>query len=165
MSVITDNRDANARVLADHDLTGTAGRFVGWAGVVYLVAIIVDLGILWLGQRQEGPNFVFVALNRTAEAFPRFILASALIYTGLALTRTASLALYRAMAAWVLALGTMALVVVTLTGLNYMNMASAVAPEAKLVFRSAVVKTGGLGALYVLFLIPLGILGLRTRRR
>jgi hypothetical protein len=44
-------------------------------------------------------------------------------------------------------------------------MAGTVTEEAKLLFRSAVLKTGGLGALYVLFLIPLGILGFRTRRR
>jgi hypothetical protein len=165
VTIVVDKKNPKVRVQDDHDLTGTAGRFVAWAGVVYLVAIVVDVSILWLGQRQEGLNFEFVALNRTAEAFPRFILATALIYTGLALTRTISLPLYRAMAGWVLVLGTMALIVVTLTILNYLSMASTVTPEAKAIFRSAVVKTGGLGALYVLFLIPLGIVGFRTRRR
>jgi hypothetical protein len=165
VTIVVDKKSPKARVQDDHDLTGTAGRFVAWAGVVYLVAIVVDVSILWLGQRQEGLNFEFVALNRTAEAFPRFILATALIYAGLALTRTISLPLYRAMAGWVLVLGTMALIVVTLTILNYLSMASTVTPEAKAIFRSAVVKTGGLGALYVLFLIPLGIVGFRTRRR
>lgn len=165
MNVLTDKRDQGTRVLADHDLTGTAGRFVAGAGLVYLVAIVIDLGILWLGQRQDGPNFMFVALTRTAEAFPRFILGTALVYAGLALTRSASLALYRALAAWVLVLGTVALILVALTAMNYLGMSSAVIPEAQDVFRSAVIKTGGLGLLYVMFLIPLGILGFRTRRR
>lgn len=165
MNVGVDTRDPKARILDDHDLSGTAGRFVGLAGLVYLAAIAVDLGILWAGQRQEGLNWEFVALTRTAEAFPRFILATALIYAGLALTKNLSLALYRAAAAWVLLLGTIASIVVALTVLNYLNMAGTVTEEAKLLFRSAVLKTGGLGALYVLFLIPLGILGFRTRRR
>lgn len=165
MNVITDNRDQSTRVHADHDLAGTAGRFVAGAGVIYLLAIVIDLGILWLGQRQEGPNFLFVALTRTAEAFPRFILGTALVYAGLALTKTASLALYRALAGWVLLLGTVALVLVAMTGMNYMSMSGSVVPEAQGVYRSAVIKTGGLGLLYVLFLIPLGILGFRTRRR
>lgn len=163
--MITDKRDQSARVLADHDLSGTAGRFVAGAGIVYLIAIVIDLGILWLGQRQDGPNFMFVALTRTAEAFPRFILGTALVYAGVALIKTASLTLYRALAGWVLVLGTVAAVLLAATAVNYLGMSSAVLPEAQDVFRASVVKTGGLSALYTLFLIPLGILGFRTRRR
>jgi hypothetical protein len=164
VSIVVDKKTARNKALDDHDLTRVAGRFVTWAGVVYLVAILVDIGILWLGQRQQGLNFEFVALTRTAEAFPRFILATALIYAGLGVARSGPLAVYRLLAGWVLVLGTAALVVVALTVLNYLSIAGTVTPEAKLMFRSAVVKTGGLGALYVLFLIPLGILGFRTRR-
>lgn len=164
MTIVVDKKSPRAKTHSDHDLPGAAGRFVTWAGVVYLIAIVVDIAILWFGQRQEGLNFEFVALNRTSEAFPRFILATALIYAGLGLMQSASLTAYRALAGWVLVLGTMALIVVSLTTLNYLSMASTVTPEAKVMFRAAVVKTGGLGALYVLFLIPLGILGFRTRR-
>lgn len=162
---VVDNPNPRQRVLDDHDLSRVAGRFVGWGGVLYLVAIFVDLAVLWIGQSQSGPNFEFVALTRTAEAFPRFILATALIYAGLWIVRSDSLSAFRAMAVWVTFLGVAATVVVGMVILNYMTLASTVTPEAKAVFRSAVVKTGGLGALYVLFLIPLGILGFRTRRR
>ncbi len=164
--VVVEGRTSKTdRILHDHDLTRPAGRFVAWAGVVYAVAIVVDVAILWFGQNQDSVQFEFVALSRTAEAFPRFILATALIYAGLGILKSASLAVYRLLSAWVLALGVAALAVVGLTVLNYLTMASTVTPEAKQLFRSAVVKTGGLGALYVLFLIPLGILGFRTRRR
>lgn len=164
--VIVEGRtQAGRRVVDDHDLSLASGRFVAWAGVVYLVAIFVDIATLWFGQRQQGVQFEFVALTRTAEAFPRFILATALIYAGLWIMRASSLYLYRLLSAWVVVLGVAALIVVGLTVLNYLTMASTVTAEGKEIFRAAVVKTGGLGALYVLFLIPLGILGFRTRRR
>lgn len=162
---VVDNRNPRQRVLDDHDLSRVAGRFVAWGGVLYLVAIMVDLAVLWIGQNQGGPNFEFVALTRTSEAFPRFILATALIYTGLWILRSDSLQVFRMMAAWVTFLGIAATVVVGLVILNYLTMASTVTPEANEIFRSAVIKAGGLGALYVLFLIPLGILGFRTRRQ
>ena len=164
-NVVVEGRTPKSRVLDDHDLSRVAGRFVAWGGVVYTIAIIVDLGVLWFGQNQGTANFEFVALTRTAEAFPRFILATALIYAGLWIIRSDSLGVFRLLSGWVLFLGAAALVVVGLTVLNYLTLASTVTPEAKQLFRAAVVKTGGLGALYVMFLIPLGILGFRTRRR
>lgn len=163
--VIVEGRNPRSRILDDHDLSRAAGRFVTWGGVLYLIAILVDLGILWIGQNQDSVNFEFVALTRTADAFPRFILATALIYAGLWIVKSDSLGAFRALSAWVLLLGVAAMVVVGLTTLNYLTLASTITPEAKAVFRTAVVKTGGLGTLYVLFLIPLGILGFRTRRR
>lgn len=164
-NVIVEGRSSKSRVLDDHDLARAAGRFLLWGGMVYLIAVLVDLGVLWIGQNQDSVNFEFVALTRTAEAFPRFILATSLIYAGLWIMRSESLGTFRLLSAWVLLLGVAALILVGLTVLNYLTLASTVTPEAKALFRSAVVKTGGLGALYVLFLIPLGILGFRTRRR
>ena len=61
---------------------GPTSAAVMVAGLVYFVGSLIDLGILWLGQRQAGLQWEFVAITNTADAMPRLILALALLYLG-----------------------------------------------------------------------------------
>lgn len=148
-----------------HDFSGVASRALWVAGLVYLLGSLLDLGILWIGQNAGTTQFEFVALTRTVEGFPRLIVATALIYGGLYLGGSASLWAYRLLAIWLLVLGLAALAVLGLTGLNYASISGTVAEEGRPLFRTTVIKTGGLSLLYVLSLLPLGFLGFRTRKR
>lgn len=148
-----------------HDFAGVASRALWVAGLVYLLGSLLDLGILWLGQNAGNVQFEFVALTRTAEGFPRLLVATALIYGGLYLGGSEALWAYRLLAVWLLALGLAALAVLALTGLNYASISGTVTEEGRALFRTSVIKTAGLSLLYVLSLLPLGILGFSTRKR
>lgn len=162
-TVVVGNRDqGDGRI---HDFTGVASRALWVAGLVYLLGSLLDLGILWLGQNTGNVQFEFVALTRTVEGFPRLFVATALIYGGLYLGGSHALWAYRALAAWLLFLGVAALAVLALTGLNYASISGTVTEEGRALFRTSVVKTAGLSLLYVVSLLPLGILGFSTRKR
>lgn len=141
--------------------SGVVGRILLAAGIVYLVASLFDLGILWLAQRQDTIQWEFVALSRTAESYPRLILAIAFLSGGLWVQGTVSRLPYRILGALILILGIGALTILGLVGLNYATLSSAVGPDAESIFRSATLKTVGLSVIYVLVLFPVGILSFK----
>lgn len=148
-----------------HDFSGVASRALWVAGLVYLLGSLLDLGILWIGQNAGNAQFEFVALTRTVEGFPRLFVATALIYGGLYIGGSDALWAYRLLAVWLLVLGLAALAVLALTGLNYASISGSVTEEGRPLFRTTVIKTGGLSLLYVVSLLPLGFLGFSTRKR
>lgn len=162
-SIVVGDRDPKSAVV--HDFSGVVSRALWVAGVVYLLGSLLDLGILWFAQNTGGIQFEFVALTRTTEAFPRLFVSTALIYAGLYLGGTVAPWVYRALAVWLIVLGLGALAILGLLGLNYPSMSANVTEGGRAVFRSAIVKAGGLSILYVISLLPLGFLGFSTRKR
>lgn len=162
-NIVVGTRDPKSGEV--HDFSGVVGRASLVAGLVYLIGTLFDLGILWIAQNDGSIQFEFVGLTRTAEAFPRLFVATALVYLGVYLVGTAKPAVYRLLAVWVIGLGLAALALLALLGLNYASISANVTEEGRTAFRTAIVKTGGLGILYVISLLPLGILGFSTRKR
>lgn len=162
-TVVVGKKDGGAGRL--HDFSGVTSRALWVAGIVYLLGSLLDLGILWFGQNAGNAQFEFVALTRTAEGFPRLFVATALIYAGLYLGGSATPWVYRLLAVWLVLLGLGALAVLGLLGLNYASVSGLVAEEGRAAFRTSVIKTGGLSLLYVISLLPLGLLGFSTRKR
>lgn len=146
------------------DFAKPTGRVLWVAGLIYLLGSLLDFFVLWVLQNQGGVQFEFVALSNTAEGFPRLIVATALIYAGLHISGVNRVWAYRTLAALLVVLGLAALAMLALLGLNYATISSAVTPEGRGLFRSTVVKTGLLNLMYVTALLPLGILGFRTRK-
>lgn len=161
--IVVGDRDPNSGVV--HDFSGVVSRALWVAGLVYLLGSLLDLGILWFAQNPGGIQAEFVALTRTTEAFPRLFVSTALIYAGVYLGGTVAPWIYRLLAIWLVVLGLIALAVLGLLGLNYPSMSANVTEEGRAIFRSAIVKSGGLSVLYVLSLLPLGLLGFSTRKR
>jgi hypothetical protein len=133
-------------------------------GIVYLVGTLVDLGTLWLLQRQSGMEWEFVAVTSTADALPRFIFAVAALYLAFYVGGSRVTWLYRSMSIGLLALGVIAIGLGALSGTNYLALARVVNPEAEPLLRSSVIKTLALCTLYAVVLIPVGISGLHARR-
>lgn len=133
-----------------------------WAGgLVLLAGGLLDLGTLWIAQRQETLQWEFVAVSRTTEAVPRIVLALALCHGALYLRRSDTLWAYRALAAGLLVLGVAGLVLGGLTFTQYVALSGAIDPGGIAPFRSSAIKTGALSALYALVLLPAGVIGLR----
>jgi uncharacterized PurR-regulated membrane protein YhhQ (DUF165 family) len=156
--------DAETRSV-QFDFAKPAGRIAVAAGLIYLIGHLLDFGILWILQRQPGLQWEFVALARTAEAFPDMIVATALIYIGLYTTGSLGLVTSRMLATLTVLMGVAGLAIMGLMVLNYLGIRAEVSPEAAATVRSSVLKTVSLAALYAAFLIPAGILGYRVRSR
>jgi len=161
--VVVGTRDPKSKVV--HDFAPVVSRVALGAGFVYLLGSLFDLWILWFGQNAGNVQYEFVALTRTTEGFPRLFVATALIYVGFYIGGKAGPATYKVLAGWVLVLGVVALAVLALLGLNYASISSMVTEEGRDEFRWSIIKSGGLSVLYIVSLLPLGILGFSTRKR
>lgn len=137
-----------------------ASRILAIAGLVYLVGSAIDLGVLWIMQRQPGIQWEFVAVSNTAEAWPRLILAVGLLYSAAVLSGTRSVWLFRALSGLTLALGLLAAVLGGVMMLNYLSVSGPDAASGMI--QAAAYKTFALCALYFVLLVPAGILGLRA---
>ena len=129
-------------------------------GVIYLVGTLVDLGILWFGQRQAGLQWEFVALTNTVEAWPRLVLGLGMMYLGVYIGDVRAQWPYRVLSGSVLLLGVGALALGGLMALNYLQVRDGMPAESASIVNSSVLKTGILCGLYVLLLIPSGVMGL-----
>ena len=155
---------APSGIRVDSPLGVYASRALWATGIIYFVGTLVDLGILWIIQRQAGVQWEFVALTNTVEAWPQLILSVALCYAGFALAGSESLGLQRTLAAVSLLLGIGGVVFGALETLNYLTLAASASGTGTNLILSAFVKTMILCGLYVLLFIPLGILGFKRPR-
>ena len=161
--VVVGTRDPKSKIV--HDYSVVVSRVTLGAGFVYLLGSLFDLWILWFGQNPGNIQYEFVALTRTTEGFPRLFVATALIYLGFFVGEKAGPVTYKVLAGWLLALGFGALAILGLLGLNYAGISANVAEEGRDIFRWSMIKAGGLCVLYIVSLLPLGILGFSTRKR
>lgn len=141
-----------------------SGRALAVAGLITLIGSLVDLGVLWVMQRQPGIQWEFVAITRTAEAWPRLVLAVGLVYGGAHLAEVTSGLIYKSLAVVLVALGFGGLLLGAILMLNYLSVEGAASGAAGELVRSAVVKTLLLCALYVVLLVPTGVMGLKSPR-
>jgi hypothetical protein len=143
-----------------------ASRMALLAGLVLLVGVVVDLGTLWGVQRQSTVQWEFVALGTTTNSYPLLLLSAVLLYSHLVFKQSGSIVAYRLVAGLVLAMGMLGLLVLLLIVTNYFALmkVETLPKEAIPLFRSVLIKAGGLSAVYALALIPTGILGFRLPR-
>lgn len=131
------------------------------AGMIFLIGTVLDLGILWVFQRQPNPQWEFTALATTAEGLPRLVLALALLYGGLYTAASTSLLAYRLLALIAIMVALAGAAVGGLMLSDFFVLRRQVSAEGLWIFRSTVLKTVVLCGMYVFVLFPLGVLGLR----
>lgn len=141
-----------------------AAYALGAAGAVFLTGTLIDLGILWVLQRQALPQWEFTAVASTAEALPRLTLALGLLAGALFVGRSTSLAAYRAVAAGMVAVALASAALCALMIMDYFALVRMINPEALGIFRSSAFKAVALSGLQLAVLLPLGLLGLRRPR-
>jgi hypothetical protein len=161
--VVIGTRHPKSRV--HHDYSTVVSRAAVFAGLVYLIVTLFELWMLWFGPSVTDGQNEFVVLTGTAEALPRLFLTTALVYLGFYVDHDAGPFVYKALAGWLLALGVGALLVLVLLGLTYLSIATGMAEEGGAFVRWSIGKAVGSTALCVVALLPLGVLGFRTRRR
>ena len=136
------------------------------AGTIMLFGVLVDIGVLWLLQRQASPQWEFTAITNTVESVPRLVFALGFLYIGFHLRGTAGHGWYRALAALLILVGVFSVMLAAVLALSYFQLGKLVTqPEVYTMLRSVAVKTIGLSAVYAVVAIPSGILALRRPRR
>lgn len=141
-----------------------AGLGLGVAGGVLLLGTLVDLAVLWVLQREPGLQWEFVAISSTTDAYPRLVLSIGLLYGALSAARSTRLGAYRVLGGALVGLGIAAAGLGALMVTNYFALSGSVQPAAARAFRSTAIKALGLCALYVVALVPVGLLSLRRPR-
>ena len=131
------------------------------AGLIFILGSIADVLILWLFQRQPLPQWEFTALATTTEGLPRIALGAALVYAALHVRGSTSLPGYRLLGLLLVLIGLIGAMLGGLMVLNYFTLRSTVQPGAGGLFLGTVAKTLLLCGLYVVLLIPAGILSMR----
>jgi hypothetical protein len=165
--VILGSREGKGRAPVPADaFRKHAGLGFAAAAALFFVGSVIDLVVLWVLQRQSQPEWEFIAITRTVDAYPRFVLAIALLFGALYLSQSTSLLWYRLGAAAMLTLGVAAVFLGILMVMNYFALASLAAgqTDALAMLRSSAFKAVSLSGIFALLLIPLGAMGLRRPR-
>jgi hypothetical protein len=131
------------------------------AGFIFIIGSIIDILLLWTLQRQPLPQWEFTALATTAEGLPRIVLGIALVFAAMFVRGSTSLLKYRLFGLMLIGLGLMGVAIAGLMVTDFFALRSLVNPEARWMFRSTVIKTMLLCGMYVVFLVPAGVLCMR----
>ncbi|MGH7703603.1 MAG: hypothetical protein ACREMO_10940 [Gemmatimonadales bacterium] len=163
-SILQPERPGRAPGLSPERLARNAARGLFAGGLILLIGSLMDLGTLWFLQRQDNAQWEFVALGTTTNAYPLLLLSVLLLYGALAIGRSSSLIGYRVLASVVVLLGLLGLAICFLLVTNYYALTSSaqMTKETVLLFKSIMVKAGGVSLLYGAILLPVGVLGLRV---
>lgn len=145
-----------------------AVRMFAAAGLVLFVGVLIDLGVLWILQRQDSPHWRFIALSATTNSYPPMLLSLVLLYGSLAIGRSTSLRAYRLVGWFALLLAGFAVAMGYLIGTNYLAIvrsATVTTESGLLLFKSQALKAGGLSLFLGGIVGAVGALGLRGPRR
>ncbi len=160
-----------AVVISNHVHAYTTAQFrnkvtlgLGAAGVTFLLGTVLDFGILWWFEHVPGPQWEFTALSSTAAGLPRIVLALALLYGALYVRGSTSLRSFRVLAVASILSGLAGGLVGALTIVDYLVLRPDITPEAQQVFRSTMLETLALSIMYMLVMVPVGVLGFRRPR-
>lgn len=134
------------------------------AAALLLVGTAIDLGTLWVLQRQAVPTWEFVAIGNTIEAYPRIMLGIGLLFPALYFQRWTSLKIYRTLSALLLLLGIGALTLGVLEVTDYLVLRQQASPQALPVLRSTALKAVTLSGAFFVILTTLGLFGWRRPR-
>jgi hypothetical protein len=148
------------------DFAAHCSRGMWAAGAVFFGGSLVDLFVLWFLQRQNQPQWEFVAIANTMDSLPRFALALAFFYLALHIRKATSLWGYRSIAALALLLGFAGAALAGLILTDYFVLAEFARAQsgAMAMLKSTTLKAGALGGMFFVLFVPLGFLGMRRPR-
>ena len=150
-----------SEVVTDRGFARHAAWALVAAGVLMLLGSLVDLGVLWGLQRQDNVRWEFVALSSTAEGFPRMALGIGLLYAAIWVAAVRTMWAWRSLALFLVALGVAAGLLGALMVTDYFALIGQIPVETRQAFRSSVAKSLTLYGLYVIVMLPIGILLVR----
>lgn len=162
--VVASDAQPGRAVVAEYG--SHAAYFCIAAGLIFGVGAILDVGILWIFQRQpNNPGFEFTALASTVEGLPRIGLAAAFVALGLWLRGSTSLLSYRLLGITLVVTGFFGAMAAALVLTDWFVIRVNVPPEQQSTIKGVVFKSIALGGLYTLVFIPAGVLSMRRPRR
>lgn len=146
------------------NLEGHAAVGLWAASLLLLIGTAVDLGTLWLLQRQDLPTWEFVAIGNTIDAYPRIVLGFGLLFPAVHFQRWGSVAVYRVLSTGLLLLGLAALGLGLLEFTDYLALRPQAGEQAFAVLRSTTLKAVTLSGAFFVILTALSIVGWRRPR-
>jgi hypothetical protein len=120
---------------------------------------IFDIGVLWILQRQNTPQWEFMALSNTIDVVPGLVLAAGVAYCALQIARSQSVVSYRLLAGCLILLGLMAAGIGAMLATDYLALAQYAQPRAIGILRSTAIRGIVLSGMFFILLVPAGVYG------
>jgi hypothetical protein len=133
------------------------------AGLVFVAGSVADYVILWLINRQSGPQWEFAAVTTTVEGMSRIVLGIALLFAGLYLRDAPARWPSRLLGLFLVLLAVASCALAGLMAMDFLALRDVVRPEAVATFHATTAKTLFLCAVYFVTTLTAGIVSLRNR--
>jgi hypothetical protein len=165
-----------ARVLRPEGRQGDPAPLVDWGrsaawgvlagGIIMLLGVMVDLGVLWILQHEPNPQWEFTAVANTVESVPRVVYGLGFLFVALHMMGSRRTGWYRVLGASLIAVGVLSIALAILLVLSYFPLSKLITQATVYtMLRSVAIKTIALCGLYAAVAVPLGVLSLRRPRR
>ena len=135
------------------------------ASIPLFIGNFIDLGTLWLLQRQSGPAWEFIAIGNTIDAYPRLALALGLMYPAVYFQKWNRVAVYRALSALLIVFALSAALLGVMQFMDFLVLRRQATPDSLALLRSTMIKGVGLSGVFFLLLGFFGLAGFRRPRR
>lgn len=157
---------ASSGGLRPQDFSGRVAAVVAAAGLLLLIGSLIDVGVLWILQRQPSPQWEFAAGTRTIDASTRFASAFGFLYLAAFLSGRSSVTWYRVLGAVLILFATGVAVLGGIVASDYLALNRMVTdqPEAMSLFRSSTIKSVSVAAVAFVLFLTAGIFSVRRPR-
>jgi hypothetical protein len=118
---------------------------------------LFDIGVLWIAQRQNTPQWEFMALSNSLDVMPGLVLAVGVAYCALQVMGSTSMLGYRVLAAIMILLGVASAGIGVMLATDYFAMLRYADARAIGLLRSTAFRGMVLSGLFFLLLIPAGV--------
>jgi hypothetical protein len=132
------------------------------AGILFIAGSVADYVILWLINRQSGPQWEFAAVTTTVEGMSRIVLGIALLFGGLHLRGKPARWSTRLLGVGLILIAVSSVALAGLMALDFLALRNLVRPEAIPTFRATTAKTLFLCAVYIITTLTAGIISVRS---
>jgi hypothetical protein len=118
---------------------------------------LFDIGVLWVAQRQNSPQWEFMALSNTLDVMPGLVLAVGVAYCALQIMGSTSLVGYRLLAAVMVLLGLGSAAIGAMLATDYFAMVRYADARALGLLKTTAFRGMILSGMFFLLLIPAGV--------
>jgi hypothetical protein len=159
-------KKANPAVLSAPGRARLAAYGAFAAGFIMFAGVLIDLGSVWILQRESSPQWEFAAVANTVESVPRAVFGLSFLLLALYLWESTSMVGFRVLGAILVLLGLTSAALGGLATLSYFELSPLVTqPAIYTAMRGVAIKTIGLATLYAVVAIPIGVLCMRRPKK
>jgi hypothetical protein len=157
---------ARSQLLSTHSRGRLAAFGAFAAGFIMLAGVVIDLGTMWILQRERSPQWEFAAVTNSVDSIPRAFFALGFLFIAMYLWEATSMTGFRVLGGLLIVLGLSSAALGGLATLSYFELSPLIQqPAVYTAMRSVAIKSIGLATMYAVVAIPVGVLCMRRPKK